>query len=85
MISSRSLRALDLTLAVEIERRGRVAPGQPVDEVFIAFDGDADAQTFGPLVLELGLVALVVGGQQGEALGRVHVSGDRGHVRAPAV
>ena len=56
---SRPLQVADLTLAVEIERRGRVAPGQPVDEVFIAFDGDADAQTFGPLVLELGLVALV--------------------------
>lgn len=36
-------------------------------------------------VLQLVLVALVVRRHQHEAVGRVHVGGDRGHVRAPAV
>lgn len=58
----RPLTAADLALAVEIERRGRVAPGQPVDEVFIAFDSDAHAAAYGPLVRDLGLVPMLDGG-----------------------
>ncbi len=59
---SRALTAADLVLPVEIDRRGRLSPGQPVDEVFVAFDDGHDADAFGPLVSELGLVVLVKNG-----------------------
>ncbi|MCA9534200.1 MAG: hypothetical protein KC593_10995 [Myxococcales bacterium] len=55
----RELRGSDLATAVEIERRGRLAPGQPVDEVWVLFDSESDAAVFAPRVRELQLVPAV--------------------------
>lgn len=55
------LRPADLARAVEIDRRGRLAPGQPVDEVWVLFDDDDQARRIAPALRELGLVAACAG------------------------
>ena len=65
---SDGLRAADLASAVEVERRGRLAPGQPVEEVWVVFGSDEEAAAFAPLVLELGLVPALQREGHGETL-----------------
>jgi hypothetical protein len=55
--SGQPLTRADLADAVEIERRGRLAPGQPVEEVWVVFSSPDEAAGYAALVRELGLVA----------------------------
>ncbi len=53
------LEELDLAAAMSIERRARLAPEQPVDEVWVCFPRRADARKYAPLVEASGLVPAV--------------------------